>query len=78
MPPVVDEMCRQFWTEQMKLINQYQTNVYEVMKERDNAIKESLLMRERLFLHNQLQVEQEKIRNSVGNIPILLLRLHAI
>jgi len=69
MPSFVDEMCRQFWSEQMKLINQYQQNVYEVMKERDNAIKESLLMRERMFLHNQLQMEQEKIKKSVGYMP---------
>lgn len=69
IPSFVDEMCRQFWGEQMKLINQYQQNVYEVMKERDNAIKESLLMRERMLLNNQLQMEQEKIKKSVGYMP---------
>ena len=66
MPNLVDEMCRQFWGQQMSLINQYQQNVYEVMKERDNAIKDSLLLRERMLLNNQLHLEKEKIKNSIG------------
>lgn len=62
-------MTRQFWEHQMKLINQYQTNVMEVMKERDNAIKETLLMRERMMLQTQLQVEHDKIKKSMGYLP---------
>ena len=63
---IIEEMCKTFFTEQIKLINQYMQKIEEVMKERDQAYREAMLMKEKVLLMNQINDEHEKIKDSLG------------
>jgi hypothetical protein len=68
---MVENICRTFFSEQTKLIQQYMNRVQEVMKERDDAFRESLLMKEKLLIMNQIRHEHEKIKESLGKIFLI-------
>ena len=63
---IIEEMCKTFFTEQIKLINQYMQKIEEVMKDRDQAYREAMLMKEKVLLMNQIHDEHEKIKDSIG------------
>ncbi len=65
---MIENICRTFFNEQTKLIQQYMDRVQEVMKERDDVFRESLLMKEKLMIMNQIRHEHEKIKESLGKI----------
>ena len=59
-----------FWTDHINILNKYITRIEEIMKERDNVIKETFLMKEKLILFNNLRNEKDKIKEKIGMITI--------
>ena len=59
-----------FWTDHINILNKYITRIEEIMKERDNVIKETFLMKEKFILFNNLRNEKDKIKEKIGMITI--------
>lgn len=60
-----DEMIKTFMNEQMKIFTDYNQRVNEVMNERNEALKENLLMKEKLNALEKLKSEQNKVKNTL-------------
>ena len=65
---MIHDVCLHFCTEQMKLINHYIKKVEDLRNERDFACKESLLVKEKLLLMNQISTEKDRIKEFLGNL----------
>ena len=66
---IVEEMLRNFWQEQSKMIDQFYKKVDEARNDRDIAIKEALLLKEKINVINDLKQGQEMIKDRIGFYP---------
>jgi hypothetical protein len=69
VPPFFEDMLKQFFQEQVKLINTYKDTIERVNIERDKAMYQDIANREKLLAMKQIKTEQEKIKNSLGFYP---------
>jgi len=65
---ILEEMFRNLWNEKFKIIDQYHRKLDLIREERDNAIKESLMLKEKMLCENSLNKERNKLNSSLkGN-----------
>jgi hypothetical protein len=69
VPPIFEEMLRQFFQEQMKLVNQYKDTIDKMNDERDKAMFQNIAAREKMVAVNSLKNNEEKIKDSLGFLP---------
>lgn len=69
IPSVFEDMMKQFFQEQLKMINQYKGKIDELSQERDNAIFQTVAAKEKILAMSHIKNEQEKFRDNTGFYP---------